>query len=331
MAVSTKARTRSIAHRWGPVCPSPAIPGASPTSPPSPTEPHWALGVRFDEEDDAASETFVVKLTAGKTEIVDQVPGRASALAATPAGKVFVLDEKGQVIVGGRRHKLSSPRALTWVGDGVALAGADRVWLFSGDGADVREGPAVKAKRLASSAFGLVGALDDGGLALFEHAELSAPDVAAKARGTPLSLGGVGHLTALAMDDDGRVAAASGKAILYGTRATGNLAQIATAPFDVHAVALHAGRVLLSSRAHGLFNVELQEDMTNPKGLVMPLRPSLRAHTLAVRDGVLVVASDLFVATSDGVDFSTRDLAPFVRQAEQRMPKFHSSEDPLTV
>ena len=127
------------------------------------------------------------------------------------------------------------------------------------------------------------------------------------------------------------MAAASGRNILYGTRASGNLAQIATAPFEVHAVAIHAGRVLLSSRAHGLFNVEMQEDMSNPKGLVMPLRPSLHAHTLAVRNGLLVIASDLFVATSDGVDFTTRDLAPFVRQAEQRIPKFHSSEDPLTV
>lgn len=325
MAASTKARTRSIAHRWGAVCASPS------TSPPTErAEPHWALGIRFDEEDDAASETFVVKLTAGKTEIVDQIPGRASALAATPAGKVFVLDEKGQVVVAGRRHKLSSPRALTWLDDGVALAGADRIWLFSGDGADVREGPNVKAKRLASSAFGLVAALDEGGLVTFERAELATSAAsAAKAKGAPVSLGGVGHLTALAVDDEGRIAAASGKSILYGVRGAGNLTQIATAPFDVHAVALHAGRVLLSSRAHGLFNVELQEDMTNPKGLVMPLRPSLRAHTLAVRDGLLVVASDLFVATSDGIDFTTRDLAPFVRQAEQRVPKFHDLVDSL--
>ncbi len=329
MAVSTKARTRSIAHRWGPVCPSPSSPTLSGAPSAQAAEPHWALGIRFDEEDEAASETFVVKLTAGKTEIVDQIAGCASALATTPVGKVFVLDEKGQVIVGGRRHKLSSPRALAWLDDGVALAGADRLWLFSGDGASVREGPAVKAKRLASSSFGLVAALDDGTLAVFDRNDVAAKG--ASARAEAIALGNVGNISALAMDDEGRVAAASGRNILYGTRASGNLAQIATAPFEVHAVAIHAGRVLLSSRAHGLFNVEMQEDMSNPKGLVMPLRPSLRAHTLAVRNGLLVIASDLFVATSDGVDFTTRDLAPFVRQAEQRIPKFHSSEDPLTV
>lgn len=327
MAVSTKARTRSIAHRWGPVCPAPSMKS-------DPTALHWALGIRFDEEDDAAIESFVVRLTAGKTEIVDQLPGRASALAATQ-GKVFVLDDRGHVVVGGRRHKLAGPRALTWFDGGVALAAADRVWLFGPDGADVREGPPVKAKKLASSSYGVVAALDDGGLTMFETAELaasaSASGSAGTAKGAPLSLGNVGNLTALAMDDEGRVAAASGKSVLYGSRALGHLTQIATAPFEIHAVAIHAGRILLSSRAHGLFNVELQDDMTNPKGLVMPLRPSLRAHALAVRDGMLVVASDLFVATSDGVDFLTRDLAPFVRQAEQRVPKFHSSDDPLGV
>lgn len=329
MAVSTKTRTRSIAHRWGPVCPSPSTPSASGAPAALAAEPHWALGIRFDEEDEAACETFVVKLTAGKTEIVDQIAGCATAVAATPAGKVFILDEKGQVVVGGRRHKLSSPRALAWLDDGVALAGADRLWLFSGDGADVREGPAVKAKRLASSAFGLVAALEDGTFALFDRKDIASQGAAARPH--MLALGNVGHIAALAVDDEGRVAASSGKSILYGTRATGHLTHIASAPFDVHAVALHAGRILLSSRAHGLFHVELQEDMTNPKGLVMPLRPSLRAHTLAVRNGLLVIASDLFVATSDGVDFTTRDLAPFVRQAEQRHPKFHSSEDPLSI
>ena len=64
----------------------------------------------------------------------------------------------------------------------------------------------------------------------------------------------------------------------------------------------------------------------------MPFRPSLRAHTLAVRGGVLAVASDLFVATSDdGLDFSTRDLTSFVRLAEQHRPRFLASEDPLSI
>lgn len=321
MAVSTKARTRSIAHRWGPVCP------ASSSAAPD-TGEHWALGIRFDEEDDAAAESFIVRLTAGKTDIVDQLPGRASAIAASSAGKVFVLDEKGQVVVAGRRHKLAAPRALVAFAGGAALAGADRLWLFSPDGAAVSEGPAVKARKLAtSSTDGLAAALDDGSVVVFD--DVARAGAAAKPH--TVSIGTAGHVTALALDDDGRIAAAAGKSVLFGSRSTGTLTPIATAPFDIHAIALHAGRVLLSSRAHGLFNVELQGDMSNPKGLVMPLRPSLRAHTLAVRGDRLVVASDLFVATSDGVDFLTRDLAPFVRQAEQRIPKFHSTEDPLTL
>jgi hypothetical protein len=67
-------------------------------------------------------------------------------------------------------------------------------------------------------------------------------------------------------------------------------------------------------------------------GVVMPKKPSLRAHSLVARHGTLVAASDLFIATSDdGLDFLTRDLAPFVRLAENRLPRFLQPEDPVTV
>lgn len=315
---SARPRSRSIAHRWGPACAT--------TTPAD----QWALAVRFDEEDDAAAESFLVKLTQGKAEIVDHLPGAATALAASSEGKVFILDDRGQLLVGGRKHKLAAPRALTWLGDGVVLAGADRLWLFSSDGVQVREGPAVAARCLASSSAGLLAAIDDGSVCFFADA----PSAGAAARGQRLALGALpagstGPIAALSLDDDGQVAAACGRTVLLGDVRAGTLAPLLTAPFEIHAIALHQRRLLLASRAHGLFAVDLAVDADRR---VMPFRPSLRAHTLAVRAGLLVVASDLFVATSDdGLDFLTRDLTSFVRLAEQHRPRFLASEDPLSI
>jgi hypothetical protein len=284
-----------------------------------------AIGIRYDEEDDAAAESFVVKLTPGKAEIQAQLPGAAPAIAATPSspnasGAVFVLDAKGVVHVGGRKHRLAQPRALVSVGDKVALAASDRVWLLGSDGVEVAPGPKVIARRLASSPSGtLLLATDEGALLVSD---------ASGEREVEVPSGG--HMSALALDDNGRVVASSGKTLLVGD--TKKVAPVATAPFEIHCVAMHAGRAMLSSRAHGLFAY----DALLKK--VVPVKPSLRAHTLSVKDGVLVAASDLFVATYDGrwaedevVEFLTRDLAPFVRLAEQHLPRFLSSEDPGTI
>lgn len=306
--VTAKARSRAIAHRWGAVC---ALgPGEQ-----------AALGIRYDEEDDGVGESFLVKLSPGKAEIVDQIPGLSPAIAANAHGRVFVLDARGVVHVEGRKHRLSSPRALVPWRDGVALAAADRVWLLGRAAAatDVEEGPALQARRLAASSAALLAATDDGRLVWSDGASEREVEVPSG-----------GQMAALAIDDEGRVAASSGRTLLIGD--TRRLAPVATAPFEIHCVAIHHGRTLLSSRAHGLFALDLEE-----KKKVVPLKPSLRAHSLVVQEGVLLAASDLFVATydggwgEDGVDFLTRDLAPFVRLADQRMPRFVMGNDPAAV
>ncbi len=300
-AKTVRARARAIAHRYGAVC---AL---------SPTE-QAVLGIRYDEEDDAVAETFLVRLGPGAATAVDQMLGVARGIAASASGALFVLDEKGIVHVGGRRHKLAAPRAIVAFGDSVVLAGDDRLWRFSDDGGQVREGPAVRARKLAASKKGIVAAADDGQLLFLDEGGV---------RDVPLEVGG--HMAALAVDDEGRIAAASGRTVLGGD--VNGVAPLATAPFDVHCVAVHQGRTLLSSRAHGMFFVE----ETSSGGRIQPLKPSLRAHTLVVKDGQLVASSDLFVATYDGEDFVTRDLAPFVRLADQRLPRFLQTGDPASV
>ena len=57
------------------------------------------------------------------------------------------------------------------------------------------------------------------------------------------------------------------------------------------------------------------------------LRPVLFADAAAPRERLVAI-----VATSDdGLDFLTRDLAPFVRLAETRWPRFLQPEDPVSV
>src|SRR5581483_7051213 len=176
MAASTK-RTREHrvwAHRYGPVA---AL---------SSTE-QAVLGVRYDEEDDAASETFVVRLAPGKAEALDQQGGIAKAVAASSSGAIFVLDAAGVVHAAGRRHKLADPRAMIDAppsfGGGVVVAGDDRLWFFGDDGGNVTPGPAVRARKLASSKAGLLVAADDARLLLYEAPGRDAREVAVDAEG----------------------------------------------------------------------------------------------------------------------------------------------------
>src|SRR5262245_56033681 len=101
-SLSAKARARSIAPRWGPAVA--VVP-----------QDLWALGIRYDEEDEGAAETFVVRLGPGKAELTDQLPGVARAICARGESN-WVLDDRGVVhcnVAGGgaKRHKLASPRA----------------------------------------------------------------------------------------------------------------------------------------------------------------------------------------------------------------------------
>jgi hypothetical protein len=285
---STKVRARSIAHRWGPAV---AIG----------KDDLWALGVRYDEEDDTAGETFLVRLAPGKAELVDQVPGLARDFCAQ-GERTFLLDAKGALHVAGKRHRLATPRALVATPQRVIVAADDRLWLVDPAG-DVERGPKLRARALAAAGTHLVAVLDDGGVVAG-----SAPDALAGLDEQP-----DGHLAHIAVDDEGRIAAASGRQVFFGDAK--RLRPLAAAPFEIHAIALFHGRVYFSSRAHGLFAVDDNK--------AVPVRPSLRAHHLTVGAGLLVCASDLFLAYADAdLDWMTRDLAPFVRLADTRMPRF---------
>jgi hypothetical protein len=105
----------------------------------------------------------------------------------------------------------------------------------------------------------------------------------------------------------GRVAVGDPRGLLVGDpRGTRRLA----VAHGVHSLAFLGDALFVGSRAGGLFVLD--------GDALRSVRPSLRARTLQATRGGLIVASDLFVATSaDGVDFATRDLASIVRLLER--------------
>lgn len=298
-APPVRSRPRSMALRWGPAVPL------------SLTELR-ALGVRYDEENPHIAETFVVQLAPGKVEIVDQLLGMAPALVVSAAGQLMVLDGRAVVHVDGKKHKLAAPRTMVPYLGGALLAAEDRLWIFPPDGGSPTKGPRRAVERLACAGEQVVAATDSGEVVYGTVTDLR-----------PIPVEGGVRVTALAMDAEGRITAAAGKQLLQGDPS--GLSVVAKAPFEIHTVARFKDRLLFSSRAYGLFHVD--ED-----GKAAPLKPSVRAHTLTVRDGVLLGASDLFLAVTDDLsEWLTRDLAAFTRVAEQRLPRFLRPEDSAGV
>jgi hypothetical protein len=296
---SVKNRARSIAHRWGPIT---VVNKDGPEL--------AAIAIRYDEEDRDTAETFLLRMGPGRAEAVDGMLGAALGVACSSSGVLFVLDAKNVVHAAGKRHKLMGARAIAVVGDEIVVAGDQKLWRFDATGERVQPGPALRARVLSSSNAGLLAALDDGTLALV-RGELVTP--------VPVKDAG-GAFTAIHIDDDGRVMAAAGTRVLAGD--VSGVKPCATASFEVDAVATFCGRQFVGSRLTGLWVIE--------DGVVTKLRPSVRAHHIETRSGLLVAAAPLCMATSDdGVDFLTRDLAPFVRIADTRMPRFLQSEDPV--
>jgi hypothetical protein len=288
-----------MALRWGPAVPL------------STTELR-ALGVRYDEERDHIAETFVVQLSPGKLEIIDQLLGVAPALVVSATGKLMVLDGREVVHIDGKKHKLAAPRTMAPYAGGALLAAEDRLWIFPPDGEAPTRGPRRSVARLACAGAQVVAVSDVGDL-------LAGPVTDLK----PVPVPGGARVTALAVDDAGRITAAAGSALLQGD--ADGLTTVAKAPFEIHAVARFRDRLLFSSRAYGLFHID--ED-----GKPAPLKPSLRAHTLTVHAGVLLAASDLYLGvTDDLLDWLIRDLAALTRAAEQRLPRFLMPEDTAGV
>ncbi len=271
-----------------------------------------ALGVRFDEEADHIAETFVVQLSPGKIEVVDQLLGVAPALVVCADGKLMVLDGREVVHVDGRKHKLAAPRTLAPYAGGALLAADDRLWVFPPDGSSPTRGPRRSVRLLACAGETVAAVTDHGDVLLGPLTDLR-----------PIPVEGGLRVTALTLDRSGHITAAAGAQVLQGD-ATG-LAVIAKAPFEINAVARFKDRVLFSSRAYGLFHID-------DDGRAAPLKPSLRAHTLTVNAGILLAASDLYLGvTDDLVDWLTRDLAALARAAEQRYARFLRPEDTAGV
>lgn len=288
-----------MALRWGPAVPL------------SMTELR-ALGVRYDEENDRTAETFVVQLSPGKIEIIDQLLGVAPALVVSAEGRLMVLDGRAVVHVDGKKHKLAAPRTMAPYAGGALLAADDRLWIFPADGSSPTRGPRRAVTHLACAGEQVAAVTDHGDVVLGPVTDLRTIPVEGGAR-----------VTALAIDAEGRITAAAGTQLLHGDAS--GLHVIAKAPFEIHAVARFRDRLLFSSRAYGLFHVD-------EEGKAAPLKPSLRAHTLTINAGVLLAASDLYLAvTDDLLDWLTRDLAAFTRAAEQRFARFLMPEDTAGV
>ncbi len=291
-APSVKNRARSVAHRWGPAA---VVSAAGPQL--------IALGIRFDEEDLPTSETFVMRLGPGKADAVDGMVGTAQAVAVTPAGAVFVLDARGTLSVAGKRHQLPGGCALAADVDGVWVAGDTRLHRFSAAGEPLGDVHNASALLLSSSPVGLLCATANHRLALLKSGALADVPQPASAHGP----------SAIHLDVDGTITAAFGTAIIQGTSA--GVVVMATSTFHIDAIARFKGRTFAASKVHGLCVVS--------EGAVHKLRPSIRAHTLTANDDVMVASAALCLATTDdGVEFLTRDLAPFVRIADQRVPRF---------
>lgn len=287
-ASTARARSRSIAHRWGPIAPV------------SSTE-QLAVGIRFDEDEGAAVDSFLLRLSPGELQLVEHLPGLVAALTISRAGRAFLIGTDGVLVSEGRRHAVSGAHALAPLGDEVAVAAADRLWVASGDGSHVAPGLELRARLITPIADGIVLATDEERLLWTDGS-----------RQREVALPPGLRISALGADDTGRIVVVAGRDVLFGDLE--RVVPVAKAPFDVQCAAVYQGRVLLASRARGLFVWAPDQG-----DVVAPLKPSLRAHTLVVRAGQLAVASDLFCATSDdGVEFLTRDLARFMRVAGER-------------
>jgi hypothetical protein len=252
-----------------------------------------AVGVRFDEDDHDVGESMVVRLRPGRCEPIGRVDGVARALV--------VVDGTPHVLLGdGRLVHIRDTQAKDVAGGVVDVVahGVGALALFA-DGVVATVGAPV------TQAFGIVPGgrrLASDGTRVVVATKDAVVDVARAV--TVLEHGG-DAVTVV----DNIVAVVGGNHVVVGD---GRSVRTFPAPHALHSIARFAGRTFVGSRAAGLFLLLDDDDR------VRPLRPSLRARSLRVGDGRLLVTADLFVACSnDGEDFVSRDLAGFIRLAEK--------------
>jgi len=258
------------------------------------------VGVRYDEDAPERGDSLVARLRAGRLEPLARADGIAHAIVVAH-GTPHVLFQDG---------RLASLRT-----DGEAA---------------VVDVVARGVLDIAAHGSGAVSLDDAGGVRAVVHSEGTTADAAVPIATVPgglrlasdgtrvvvatatavVSLDGVPPLSAggqAVAVAGGRVAVGDPRGLLVGdARGTRRLA----VAHGVHSLAFLGDALFVGSRARGLFVLD--------GDALRSVRPSLRARTLQTSGGGLVVASDLFVATSeDGVDFATRDLASIVRLLER--------------
>lgn len=240
----------------------------------------FVVGVRFDDDEPGMGDSLVVRLRPGRVEAVAAISGIARTIGFC-GNDVVVLDDGN---------------ALRNVNREVVL---DSVTDLYDDG-----------KRLLA-------------LRGDDVVDVATRATVARAPGAVSLRGGVVRTTRGVTDLDGNalvsgvvdIACQSGKSLAYVRGRTLTIDGTTLAlPWNAHSLARVFNKWFIGSHQGGLAVVD--------DGKVVPLRPSLRAHQLTLvgppqKTGLLIV-SDLFVALSDdGVDFVSRDLAPFVRLAEK--------------
>lgn len=250
-----------------------------------------AVGVRYDEDAPDDGTSLVVRLRPGHVDPLGHCDGVARALVLLDGVPHLLLADDRLVRLDGDAvvTVLEGVKDVAAHGSGaVVLDAAGKVMLLGATSAPL--GAVSGGVRIASDGTRVVVATADG---VF--------DVGGK---RVLDRGG----SAVAVADN-RVAVVDGRDLVVSRD---GLATAFSVAHELHSVAVFAGRVFVGSRAAGLFVLVDGDDR------VRPLRPSLRARTLRVGGGRLLVASDLLMASSDdGEDFVSRDLAGFVRLAEK--------------
>jgi hypothetical protein len=250
-----------------------------------------AVGVRYDEDAPDTGDSLVVRLRPGRVDPVGGCGGVARAVVVVDGAPHVLVAEHRLVRLDGDRATVVRDDVVDLVVHGAGALTLDTAGTIATLGAATTVlGKVAGARHVASDGERVVVATE--GAVVDVHGKR----VVERA----------GSGVALAGDD---VAVIDGKTLIV-TRA--GASKTFAVAHELHSVALFARHVFVGSRAAGLFVLVDGDDR------VRPLRPSLRARSLRVVGGRLVVASDLLVATSDdGEDFVTRDLAGFVRLAEK--------------
>ena len=271
------------------------------------------LAVRNDDEEPNLAESFVLRVGPDGVHEMGNMPGALGSLAWCEDNLLYALDPRGFVHVhdvdGWHVLPLPRPVACCAVDDRLAVGCADgSLWRVSPTSVEPVARLPFAPTMLQASSWDVVAALGSEGVALVdvEHGQqVSAACVLSGA-------------TALTLDDDGNLVVAANRTLLRGT--PGALREVAQTRTPLASLAWFRGQVWAGSVTSGLWRLDERHGM-------IPVRPSLRAHTLRARGDVLAAAGDVLVgATRDGVDFVVRDLTPFVRLSETRKAPWSPDE-----